>query len=112
MTLLWLAFGALVGAGTAPPGAGTIGILSGAIAGMLVLPLLGTALGLMGGQFREALAGGLCGLAVGVAVAAFSTAAPWRFGADFGLLVGGLVGATFPRICRLLRWPLSWLVPA
>jgi hypothetical protein len=111
MTLLWLGFGALVGAGTAPPGAGTIGILSGAIAGMLVLPLLGTALGLMGGQLRETLAGGLCGLAVGTAVAALRTEAPWQFGADFGLLVGGLAGATFPGLCLLLRRQLSWLIP-
>jgi hypothetical protein len=112
MTLLWLAFGSLVGAGTAPPGAGAIGILSGAIAGMLVLPLLGTALGLMGGQVRETLAGGLCGLAVGAVAGALGTETPLLFGANFGLLVGGLAGATFLGLCRLLRRQLSWLVPA
>src|SRR5438093_484907 len=46
MAALWLGFGIVVGSGSV--GGGWIGILSGAIAGALVLPWLGVLLGLLG----------------------------------------------------------------
>src|SRR5262249_25357369 len=110
MTLLWLAFGALVGAGSMPPEAGTIGLLSGAIAGMLLLPFLGSVLGLMGGQCLETLAGALWGLMVGAAAAALTADADLLLKAALGLLVGGLAGATFPGLCRLFRQHVVGLV--
>jgi hypothetical protein len=100
MTLLFVAFGALVGAGTTSFKGGAVGVISGATAGMIVLPFLGATLGLIGGRPRETLFGALCGLAVGAAAAALGGSADLPAQATFTLLLGTLIGATFPAMFR------------
>src|SRR5262245_28460648 len=53
MSLLWLGFGILVGAASALPDGDAIRIASGIIAGMIILPVIGALLGLIGGRWRE-----------------------------------------------------------
>jgi len=101
MVLVWLCFGALIGPGSAPPDSGVIGTISGIIAGMLLLPFLGAALGLMGGRASESLLGGVCGALLGAALALASEGAILPK-VNACLIAGGLVGATFPGVYRLL----------
>jgi len=108
MVLVWLFFGVLVGPGSAPPNSGVIGVISGVIAGMLLLPFLGAALGLMGGRAREALLGGVCGLLVGTAMGLGEGAILTKVNPC--LIVGGLIGATFPGMWQLLV--MGWMTVA
>jgi hypothetical protein len=106
MLLLWRGFAAFVGPGSMPPGLGASGVVSGLIAGVIVLAPVGVAMGLIGGGWKAALCGGAGGLALGAA-------AGWLGGepnpltrAAVGLVAGAVVGATFPRLCRLFLLPL------
>ncbi len=102
MALLWLVFGAALGSRTdlARRG-GVIGLVSGVLAGMIVMPILGVGLGLAGGQVRPTFIGALFGSAFAGTVAAVSDAAnPLSF-AGFGIVLGGLVGGT---ISLVLWW--------
>lgn len=102
MTLLWLGFGALVGAVTSAGDGGIVGALSGAVAGMILLPWIGVVLGLLGGPIRETLVGGVFGLAVGV-VGGLLTQEAFSFSqAGVGLLTGAFIGATFLALFRRL----------
>src|SRR2546426_586797 len=65
MTLLWLAFGVVVGVCLVPPGGGWIHLVSGAMAGMNVLPPLGLLLGMLGARWRDCQACGFVGLLLG-----------------------------------------------
>jgi hypothetical protein len=106
MAAVWLVFGAAVGVLTAPkPDA--IGVVAGVIAGVVVLLPLGLVLTCVGGRGRDSTAGGLLGLIVVPAVwhlAALPLPPAWA--APFGLLFGGIVGATavgvFYRLPRLV----------
>src|SRR5262245_49861425 len=69
MALLWLGLGGLVGACTTPPGAGLIGVLAFSLAGMIVLPVLGLALGLLGGRVTDTLLGAGFGGMIGALAA-------------------------------------------
>jgi len=101
MMLVWLLFGAAIGPGSAPD-AGAVGLISGILAGMLLLPWLGLVLGLIGGQARQALLGGAWGFAVGLAVALAADEGDVLRKANVALIAGGLIGATFPLVYRLL----------
>jgi hypothetical protein len=100
MTLLWTLFGAIFGAGNTPAAGGTIGLVSFAIAGIIVLAPIGAALGLVGGQWKEALMGGVVGLAVGATVGVLGEEGDLLFRANFGLITGGITGATSLAFCR------------
>jgi len=94
MTLLWLAFGGVVGACLVPPGGGLVRLVSGALAGMIVLPPFGLLLALLGARWRETLVCGFVGLLLG-ALAGAAGAGPVGHAAAFGLIFGGFLGATF-----------------
>jgi hypothetical protein len=93
MSLLWLGFGVLLGALSAPPNLGVSGIIAGIVAGMIILPVVGAMLGLLGAKWQETLAGGAFGLVSGTIVGVFNGQAPFH-AANMGLLCGALVGAT------------------
>lgn len=103
LALVWLGFGIIVGYLTAPQPT-PIGIAAGVIAGMIVLPPVGAMLGAIGCRWRESLNGGVCGLAVGTALAIVQGRPDAATVSGFGVIVGGLVGATvlgfyrFPRL--------------
>lgn len=102
MTLLCLLFGAVAGAATAPRG-GAVALISGALAGMIILPPLGAVLGLLGGRPKDTLFGGLCGLAIGALAAAVAGEADMLGRANLTLIEGIIVGATFPALARRVR---------
>src|SRR5262245_20735733 len=106
MAAVWLVFGSAVGMLTAPK-PDTIGVVAGVIAGVVVLVPVGLALACVGGRGRDSAAGDLLGLTVVPAawhLAALPLSPAWA--APFGLLFGGIVGATavgvFYRLPRLL----------
>ncbi len=103
MLLLWLALGALVGILTAPPG-GWIGLLAGAVAGMIVLPVLGLVLAFSGGRWTETLLGATCGLISGVVLGPIVGSVPVGTSVSLCLILGGCAGATFPPLCRFKFW--------
>jgi hypothetical protein len=105
MTLLWLGLGFLVGALSAPPERGIVAILAGAIAGMIVLPLIGAVLGFLGGKWRETLVGGVAGLMLGTLAGLFAGGNPSdvRAFANMALVSGALVGATLVPLYTQIR---------
>jgi hypothetical protein len=105
MSLLWLGFGVVIGACSEPArGGSVIGVVSGIIAGVVVLTWFGPVLGLMGGQVWPTFLGALCGGAAGALAASLTGAADPLLVGNFGLILGGLVGATFSIFVRWLRF--------
>jgi hypothetical protein len=94
MTLLWLAFGPVVGVLSSPLEEGFARIVAGVIAGMIVCLPFGVFLGLIGGQWRESLVGGVAGLTLGVGVGVASGVSELMAAGNVGLVGGALVGAT------------------
>jgi hypothetical protein len=109
MTLLWLVLGILVGMGVGP-GHNAIGLVCGAIAGVIVLTWLGPILGLLGGRVRESLAGSLCGCLVTVTTGAFAGQSTLFYAASLGLILGGLMGANFAIMLFLFKQVRQQLV--
>jgi hypothetical protein len=101
MALLWGTFGLIVGMVSAR-GGDLIGILSGALAGVLVLPWLGVALGLIGGHPKATLLGSIWGLVVGALAGVLLGEADLLGRATFCLILGALVGATYSVPFRLI----------
>jgi hypothetical protein len=95
MSLLWLAFGVVVGAVSALPDGDAIGIVSGIIAGMIVLPVVGALLGLIGGRWRETLVGGVAGLILAFSLGLATGQSELLAVTNVGLVGGAIVGATF-----------------
>jgi hypothetical protein len=80
-----------------------VALVANIIAGMLLLPPLGLVLGLIGGRWNESLLGGLLGLTCGMAGRLVLPGMGVTSLASFGLLFGGMMGATLPLIFRLIR---------
>lgn len=102
MALTWMGFGVIVGYLTAPDYS-TIGIAAGVVAGMIVLSPLGGMLGAIGSRWKDSLNGGVLGLAGGTAFALAQGRPDAATVAAFGLIFGGLVGAT---VVAFIRIPL------
>jgi hypothetical protein len=114
MACLWLFFGALIGACTPVARDGSlIGVVSGMLAGMIVLPFLGVGLGVAGGQVMPTLVGGsfgaVCAVLAGFAHGSESFHDPLCFGLILGGLAGGTISvitwwiALFRRVLRLAQ---------
>jgi hypothetical protein len=101
LTLLWALFGAVVGAAPGlTRGGDLLGIFSGALAGVILTPVLGILIALLGGQVRPTLLGAIGGALVG-ALARFVAGAPGGgLTVELGLLVGGMTGGTLPQLLR------------
>ena len=104
MVLLWLGLGALVGSLSAPPDGGMVGFVAGALAGMIVLPILGAVFGLLGGRWRETLLGAACGLTSAILIAFLGGSTTMVPNVSLYLLLGAFAGATVPQTCRLYLW--------
>jgi hypothetical protein len=100
MALLWALFGAVAGAGPELASGSGIGILSGAIAGVIVTPVLGVLIALLGGELKPTLLGGIWGAMIGVLVGIAAGATNTPLTVNFGLMVGGMAGGTFPQVLR------------
>lgn len=114
MACLWLFFGALVGACTPVARDGNlIGVVSGMLAGMIVLPFLGVGLGVAGGQVMPTLVGGTFGAVCAVGASLTQGSGSFHDPLCFGVVLGGLAGGTisvitwwitlFKRILRLTQ---------
>jgi hypothetical protein len=100
MSLLWAFLGVAIGLSTAP-GTSAVALISGAIAGVIVLCPLGVVLGLLGGQVKETQLGGLLGLCLGGAAGVLLGPVNALFFVNVGLLMGALGGGlTFALIRR------------
>lgn len=95
MSLLWLVFGVIVGAGTALPDGDAVRIVAGIIAGMIILPVIGAFLGLIGGRWRETLVGGIAGFLLAGSIGLATAQANLFPLANVGLVGGAIVGGTF-----------------
>jgi hypothetical protein len=109
MILLWVVLGAVTGAASAPVGSGPGGIVFGIIGGILVLPWLGAVLGLIGARCPETIFGAVCGATIGTVGGVFSGPAVLCNPAGLCLILGGLVGATFPQVYHTYGWLVRWV---
>jgi hypothetical protein len=109
MTKLWIVLGILVGANTAAPDGNLLAVISGAIAGVLVLPWLGVVFGLLGGRVWDTVVGAACGCLLGAGLAALSSQVPVPYLANVGLLGGAMGGATLSATVRRLRQAVQLL---
>ncbi len=80
--------------------------ISQAIAGMILLPFLGCGPALLGGTWPGTLFGGLWGLTVGTVAGTVVGCPDLSFQANFCLLVGAIIGATFLSFSRHVK---KWL---
>jgi hypothetical protein len=93
MMALWTLFGLIVGSTSL--GGNIIGILSGAMAGAIVLPWLGMILGLMGGPAKDSLVGGVTGALVAVIYSFLRAGVIDSYTVNICLIIGGIMGANF-----------------
>ncbi len=93
MAAVWLTFGVVVGVLTATE-RNTIAVVAGAVAGAIVLTPLGLSLVLIGGRVLGSLAGGAFGLACSPLIVELGAMHGGRSVAAFGIVAGGLFGAT------------------
>lgn len=96
MMLVWLLFGIVLGLCSEPARGGTfIGVLSGVIAGLVVMLPLGVLLGLFGGEVKPTVLGGIAAATLGACIAAGCAMPNPHFILSLSLILGGLLGATF-----------------
>src|SRR5262249_39602273 len=101
MMALWMGFGVVVGSSILP--GNVIGVLSGAIAGAIIMPWLGMLLGLMGGPAKDSLLGGTAGALVDMLYDTFRFSSIDPFTLNFCLIIGGMIGANFGAFLMLGR---------
>lgn len=107
MILIWGLLGILVGAATSPGRGEPIGVISGIIAGVLVLPWLGAVVGLFGGDARTTAGAAFCGALVAPLVTSLGGTSDLLHSASFGVVAGGLVGGTALPFLRAARAVLA-----
>jgi hypothetical protein len=93
MMALWMFFGVIVGS-TILKG-NLVGVLSGAIAGAIVLPWLGMFLGILGGSVKDSFLGGVTAVLVYLVCSAFRTGSVDSYTLNICLIIGGMMGANF-----------------
>jgi hypothetical protein len=106
--LAWLVLGAVIGAtgGTGSPGA----IVSGTIAGMIVLSVPGLLLAVLGGDVKGTLVGAAGGLLACLLLGLDPGSSIHPLTMRFVVLVGALTGATCPLYLRALSWTHKTIV--
>jgi hypothetical protein len=109
MVLLWVLFGGVCGAcSPAARNGNLIGVVSGVIAGMIVLSFLGAGLGLVGARLRPTLVGGCFGGLLSLLLGHVAGTPSPLYLASFGLILGGLAGGTI----GLMIWWLNFVARA
>jgi hypothetical protein len=93
MMLLWTVLGGAVG-GITIPTRNLLGVVSGALAGIILLAPAGAVLGLAGARARPALVGALCGSVVGTLTGALASSPNIPGAISIGLLGGAMAGAS------------------
>lgn len=110
MALLWSLLGAGIGASTAPS-SDLIGLVSGILAGLIVLVPMGALLGLIGGRVKPVLVGVLCGAGVGALIGLLDGAPIPSAFVQVGLIGGGLAGATTSALVWWARFVARAIAP-
>lgn len=103
MTLIWAFFGALVGISTSPIASNPLRILSGMLAGLIVLPAFGIVTGLFGARTNETICGSACGVITILLLAIYQHVPPLGYHLGCGMMTGALIGSTFPPFLRAGR---------
>ena len=94
MSVVWAALGAIMGASVGMEGGGFIGAIAGMMAGIVEFAMLGAIFAVVGGRPEETVLGAVGGLLAGLAFNMMRVQAPLVLVANFGLVVGAIVGAT------------------
>src|SRR5437667_11384936 len=84
---VWALFGSFIGI-TGGLGGGPIGIISGAIAGVIVISWLGVLLGLMGGEPKATFLSGLAGALIGLLYSVLSGYAGIIYNMNLAFMIG------------------------
>jgi hypothetical protein len=100
MAGLWLVIGVLIGIGCQPL-EGIVTIVSGALAGALLLPWLGILLGVLGGGVAESALGAMTGGFAGIFASVIKGEVSFVHQANIGIFIGGVMGANFATV---LAW--------
>jgi hypothetical protein len=100
MVLLWTALGCAVGGMTIPT-RNLVGIVSGVLAGVILLAPVGAVLGLVGARARLVLIGALCGCVLGTLTGVLAASANLSGAVSVGMLGGAWAGAS---VSALLWW--------
>jgi hypothetical protein len=103
---VWAILGALMGAGAGLAGGGIAGAIGGTIAGTVELTLLGACFALIGGRPGESIFGAVAGLLTGLTVSIAAQPASPILVTCFGLVFGGIAGATLRPYLKLLALPV------
>jgi hypothetical protein len=106
MACLWGLFGVLVGLASLPAGADPLRVVSGILAGVLVLIPVGLFFGLFGGQPRATLFGGVSGALLGVVVGVLNNPVGAARLTAVALIAGALCGATLHLAAAWMRFLL------
>jgi hypothetical protein len=101
MMSLWTLYGLIVGSSVL--GGNFIGIISGAIAGAIILPWLGMVLGLMGGPVKDSLLGGIAGALVATLYTAIQNGSIDSYSFNICLIIGGIIGGNFALFLALRK---------
>jgi uncharacterized protein YacL len=109
MSVVWAALGAVMGASVGMEGGGFIGAIAGMMAGIVELAMLGAIFAVVGGRPEESVLGAVVGLLAGLTFGVMRLPAPVVLVANFGLVVGAIVGATLRPYLRLLSLPVILL---
>jgi hypothetical protein len=109
MSVVWAALGAVMGASVGMEGGGFIGAIAGMMAGIVEFAMLGAIFAVVGGRPEETVLGAVGGLLAGLAFSMMRVQAPLVLIANFGLVVGAIVGATLRPYLRLLSLPVILL---
>jgi hypothetical protein len=107
MMIVWACFGIPVGICSAPGRDSALNLLSGIIAGVIVLPWVGALLALLGGEVLPVVLGGMAGAVLGALTAGLAAPAALFHTAGVGLVGGGIVAATFFSFLRQARQTLA-----
>jgi hypothetical protein len=110
MMLLWVGFGVVVALLGAPRPCGAVELIAHALAGVIVLPPVGACLGLVGARPRDALIVGLIGLVAGLVLGFAVEGLSLGYAAAMGLIMGGVMGATFVAFSRVSLLALRFLL--
>jgi hypothetical protein len=109
MSVVWAALGAGMGASVGMESGGFIGAIAGMLAGIVELAMLGAIFAVVGGRPEETVLGAVGGLLAGLVFSVMRVQAPVVLVANFGLVVGAMVGATLRPYLRLISLPVILL---
>jgi len=110
MSLTWLIVGAVFGLIGGLENARVSEMIASMLGGMIVLPVLGVLLGLVGGDLKGTIIGAGGGIIACLLVGPGGLGTSTALGGGFMVIFGGLIGATFFPYVRLALWTYGMII--